>query len=369
MTLAGRRVAVISHTNRVSGAERVIVTMFRAAGVEACVFSGNQAVVDWFREAGLKAEFVEGFQPFSTQLGFKGRIAFLGSFWRLRRKVADYAPSYYHAMNPVGLLGAVFLRIFGRTRPVVLHCHDYYERRPAGVRLVVRLSSPFVRSVLAVSEDVKASLLKFGFPEGVVFVIHNGTNLEDAGAGEKDGSILICGFFEPWKGLPLALEGIGVASRLYKEATVRAVNVVGGFPDQETESGAHAAAAGITFPVTFHGKVDGAAKFFGRAAVVVHTPILPDPFPTVVIEAMAAGCILVVSPLGGAKEALDTRSGIIVEELTGEAVGAAILKAIEMSKSQNLVEIGTSRARELFSSRAVGERYLNWWTKALCDES
>jgi glycosyltransferase involved in cell wall biosynthesis len=56
----------------------------------------------------------------------------------------------------------------------------------------------------------------------------------------------------------------------------------------------------------------------------------PDPLPTVVLEAMRAGCVVIASCHGGAVEMIeDERSGLLVPPQDVRAFAAAVSRAVD----------------------------------------
>ncbi|AZV47319.1 hypothetical protein C3L23_08550 [Nautilia sp. PV-1] len=107
----------------------------------------------------------------------------------------------------------------------------------------------------------------------------------------------------------------------------------------------------ITDKVIFKGFIDDIKNYYNSIDVVIHTSIEADALPTVLIEGLAKGKILIGSDVGGVREIIDTGYGnIIVPPNDVQALKKAIL---EVSKYDNnkisfIKEKNIQRAKEIF---------------------
>ena len=79
----------------------------------------------------------------------------------------------------------------------------------------------------------------------------------------------------------------------------------------------------------------GYSQILTNSNFFIHTPILPDPFPTVIFEAIQAKVPVITNRLGGAFEILNNgKNGLIIKnDLINESVDK-ILKFIENHELQ-----------------------------------
>lgn len=355
------KVIVVTHTNRVSGAERVLATMLRASRVPAVILLGDAAVAGWFRRQGLEVEVIKGLKPISDGGGrVRGCLRLMGATVRLWVRLQSIPASYIHVMTPVSLILAWFLQLCGLRTPIVLHCHDYYKYRPAPVRWLVTIASLAVTRVVAVSHDIKMSLQALAFPSSLISVIYNGVDMDNL--GEEGGPIdrvVMCSYFEEWKGLHVGVEGFVRARR--EVGNHAFLTVIGDIPDV-----GYRRAIEQRLPpedracVEFVGALPNAAQRFAEAGVFLHVPVQSDPFPTVVLEAMAAGSLVIVSPLGGAREAVADK-GIVLPRPSVDCVREALRRLWSSGTDfRDLRDGARLRAQKEFSAKAVGVRYNDW---------
>jgi glycosyltransferase involved in cell wall biosynthesis len=94
--------------------------------------------------------------------------------------------------------------------------------------------------------------------------------------------------------------------------------------------------------------------------------IWPDSFPTVALEAMAAGAAIVVSRIGGLPEAvIDGESGLIVEPGDVSALAAALERLLDDPTLRAQLGAGARKRVERFSAPAVVPRYEEAYARAL----
>ena len=118
------------------------------------------------------------------------------------------------------------------------------------------------------------------------------------------------------------------------------------------------AALGLDRTLTFTGHRDDAHRLFAAADVVVHASIEPDSFPTVLLEAMAAGKPIVASDLGGPREiVVGGETGLLVAPNEPDLLARALVSLIGDSGLRDLMgKAGAARFNEAFlASRMTRE--------------
>jgi glycosyltransferase involved in cell wall biosynthesis len=108
---------------------------------------------------------------------------------------------------------------------------------------------------------------------------------------------------------------------------------------------------GVDNDVIFTGFRKDVPTILSQSDVVVLASILPDPFPTVVLEAMAASKPTVATNVGGVPEmVIDGETGVLVPPKDYEAMANAILKLlINKEYSHRLGEAGFERLNKVFT--------------------
>lgn len=103
------------------------------------------------------------------------------------------------------------------------------------------------------------------------------------------------------------------------------------------------------------------AKLYSDANVLVN-PTYADTFPTVNLEALACGTPVVTYKTGGSPEAIDEKTGIVVEQGNVNALVDAIKQIQEFPF---LSENCRSRAEQLFNKDKCFEKYIDLYEKII----
>jgi glycosyltransferase involved in cell wall biosynthesis len=205
----------------------------------------------------------------------------------------------------------------------------------------------------AFSDDAKAYLASIGITSGVErssWSLDMNTFKRDAaqsitpiaGNSFRERSVLFIGQFIPRKGLLLLLKAW--ASLPAEVRSHARLILIGDGPLQE-QAERFCASNGLS-DVTFFGQVpyDRVTKMLGTADLFV-LPTLEDIYSLVVLEAMASGCPVIITPFAGSRELVEQgRNGWIVDPTEPGALAAALAHAI--SSEVDLAEMGrAARAR------------------------
>ncbi|GAC1465118.1 MAG: hypothetical protein NVSMB9_04410 [Isosphaeraceae bacterium] len=211
-----------------------------------------------------------------------------------------------------------------RQVPVIWHLHDYLGSRTVMARLLRWSARRGVRGV-AVSQSVAEDATRVLGPEVQVETVYNALDLDrftpgpgdiawlDALAGlppAPSGTVRVglVATYARWKGHEVFLNAV---SRLDPDLPARFYVVGGpiykslGSQYAPEELAARAQELGVSGRVGFVGHQADPVAIFRALDVVVHASTRPEPFGRVIVEAMACGRAVVVSPAGGVAELFD----------------------------------------------------------------
>jgi glycosyltransferase involved in cell wall biosynthesis len=135
-------------------------------------------------------------------------------------------------------------------------------------------------------------------------------------------TISMVGNLIEWKGQKYFIEACNMLIRKGYKCNFW---VVGDGPKrQELEE--HTLKEGIYEDIIFMGHRDDAVSLMEISDIVVNYSEKPDPFPRVVVEAMAMGCAVVAPTEGGASEALgDGDRGVVIEPRDSERLAESLI--------------------------------------------
>jgi glycosyltransferase involved in cell wall biosynthesis len=254
--------------------------------------------------------------------------------FRLARLMREYRPHILHTHTAkAGAVGRLAALLAGRARPpIVVHTfHGHVLRGYFGhfwtavFRLLERLLAHVTNALVAVSPEVRDELVAYGVaPVSKFAVIRLGIQLEerlaaDGGAraetrrvmGVADGEFLV-----GWIGRMTGVKRTGDvlhAFRLLRERGVDArLCMVGDGPDRQRVE-AQAAELGVVRDCLFPGYQEEVGQFFSAFDVFVLTSG-NEGTPVTAIEALAAGCPVVATRVGGVPDVVrDGEDGFLVE--------------------------------------------------------
>ena len=103
------------------------------------------------------------------------------------------------------------------------------------------------------------------------------------------------------------------------------------------------------------------ARLYSEADVLIN-PTYEDNFPTVNIEALACGTPVITYKTGGSPEAIDEKTGVVVEQGNVVALANAIMQLREHPLSS---EACRQRAEALFDKDKCFEQYVELYEELL----
>jgi len=178
----------------------------------------------------------------------------------------------------------------------------------------------------------------------------------------RDRHLIVVGRLVSTKGVDLALEGL---ARLHKIDPTWQLTIVGDGPERRRLE-ARAELLEVTSAVRFTGVLPPAAvaKELNRHRVLLVPSIGTETFGLVVLEAIACGCVPVVTNVGGLPESVGPCGVIVPENSVKELAGAAL----ELVRDSNLRRAKLQGAEEhlaRFRRDVIVEAYIKTMRSAL----
>jgi len=242
----------------------------------------------------------------------------------------------------------------------VMDDHDIYERSTT-LRLGLRLGLRRAAAVTACSRFVLADAeQRFGLPAGKGEVIPNGVEPDEAVPPQPlelpfVRFVLGLGRIVEKKGFDLLLDAFAQLADRHPDLGL----VLAGDGPQRPELVRHVAAARLEGRVVLPGSLSRAQVAWAMAAARVFVlPSRVEPFGIVVLEALRAGCPVVVSSRGGATEIVrDGVDGLVVDPTDVPALATAIDRVLtDAGLSSRLGDAGPVRAAD-FGWETIAQRY------------
>lgn len=175
----------------------------------------------------------------------------------------------------------------------------------------------------------------------------------------------ILGRLAPWKGQHLAIEAFADAFG-DGAATLRVVGgPLFGEDDYAATLAPLAASLGVAALVYFDGFVDDVAGVLADTDVVIHASLDPEPFGQVVIEAMGAGCAVLVADAGGPSEIVtDGVDGLLYARGDRAALAAVLRRVASDPALRAALGTAAAHAATAYTPSALAPRLLAAWDEA-----
>lgn len=251
-------------------------------------------------------------------------------------------------------------------RPVVWRLHDIVTGDAFSRlnMLLFRLSANlFARRVLAVSGAAREAFLALGVKKEKVKVVYNGIRREGLSGARREEvrsqwgipagvpAAGMVGRLVDWKGPDHFLRAASLVSRELPEARFMLVGeAIFGEKSFVDELKHMAVELGLEDRVVFTGYREDVPDIMASLDLLVHASILPDPLPTVLIEAMSLGLPVVAAEGGGVGEIVeDGKTGIVVPPGDAESMARAMTRILSRpSLGRDMGGAGSERAARLF---------------------
>ena len=239
--------------------------------------------------------------------------------------------------------------------PSVFHLHGVprltFSRD--GLVNLVSVAIPAAQTI-ACSRYVAEAFTTAWWPHREVMVVRNGVVPEGSGVSNHHVEfgippdaplVIMVSRLQRWKGVHIFVEAVAQVARLRQDA--RFLVVGGSLFGLEREYARYlrrlADQLVVARVLQFTGHRTDVWRFYKAADIVIHSSIEPDPFPTVLLEAMAAGKPVIASEDGGPSE-------IVANGVTGVLVRPA---RPDLLAQRLLVLLADRRQRDEMGDAAV----------------
>ena len=212
----------------------------------------------------------------------------------------------------------------------------------------------------------------YGVPRDAIDIIHCGVDAEafrpprQGGRARARPTVLFVGKIDGDKGVPAVLEAVLRLRPKYPDIRLQILGSGGDGLVEEIRARLRDERAEAS--VEFHGFVDrvGLPAFYQQADVFC-APSQYEAFGIVYIEAMACGCPVVASPVGGTPEAVaDGETGLLVPPNDVDAVARALDRILtDAPLRRQMGQAGRRRVEEYFAMDKYIRRVLAVYHKAI----
>ena len=270
----------------------------------------------------------------------------------LRKLIKQIQPDIIHTHLFQARFYTTIAYLFSRRTILITHKHNNVNLKKHNIFILLEMASIlFNKKVIAISQSVKKSLMKFEFvPSKKIFVVQNGIDFQKfyksaVSKRYSNNKPMIIGTvcrLEPQKGISYLLLAMKIILAKFPHTRLEIVgdgSLLGELRDLTKK-------LGISNSVFFFGKFAEVIPFYNRMDIFV-LPSLYEGFGIVLLEAMASQVPVVATNVDGIKEVIiDRESGILVPPKNPEAIANAVMKIFENPQlAENLVEQGLKRSK------------------------
>jgi glycosyltransferase involved in cell wall biosynthesis len=314
----------------------------------ACCEGGFQ--MDLLRQAGVPA-FSIGSRSLMSAAAFSEAR-------RLRRYIREHGirivQTFDFSMNVFGI--PIAASVPGVVSISNLRCHMHLI--PQRYRWLNHLAHRISKGVVVNSEALRNHLHQnYKIPRRKIFTCYNGvdTGVFRRAPGLDNASLVIGALcvLRPEKNLALLLEAFAVVSKVRGGLKLM---VVGSGPE-ESALKALANTLDIERDCIFHPSTRNVPEYLSSMEIFV-LPSLTEGLSNAVMEAMACGCCVIASDVGGNPElVLDGKTGLLFPSQDRQALIDRLMKVIcDAGLRRSLAKAGAERMRDEFSIESSARR-------------
>lgn len=269
-----------------------------------------------------------------------------------------------HFIVPGGLLAWIVSKVTGIPFFITCHGTDVPGHNPDRFAMVHKLIALVWRFlvrrsfVLTSPSQFLKTLVIRGCPDAKVSIIPNGIYPEQFAPCEKTKSILMCSRIFSFKGFQYVIEAIKDMELDWE------VNIIGQGPYLEDLK---RIAEGSKTPIKFWGWLDKSDRrfyeLFNKSSIFVF-PSVAENFPTVLLEAMAAGMAIITSTAGGCPEVVGD-AGILVRPRDTAEIRKAIESLVSSQELREKLGAAALERVQLFSWKNVAGKFVELYEQII----
>ena len=341
-------------------------------GVNLVVVCPEGELAEVFRKDGIRVEIVNSKKIVRTSNPLN-LILYILKFFQVNLKLIKIIRKYNIDILHANSLGAHIYSLFAAkltSIPNIWHLHDILKERKSN-QLLCTFLSKMANQIVVVSHAVKKSLVDFGINSNKIKVIYNGLDLKwwnpeiydktylykEFTVNKASIKIGIIGELVELKGQDIFLyTGVNLLKKGYKNLRFYIVGDELYKNENRYKEDLYQISKINNFEdyITFTGRRNDIPNILSFLDVILVCSRYPDSLPTVVLEAMAMGKVVIGTNIGGIPEMIvNDETGILVPPNDPETLAKAILGLI--NQPDKIKEMGI-KARERIKTKFTIEK-------------
>ena len=249
--------------------------------------------------------------------------------------------------------------------PSTFHIHEIPNSSLVYSRFISSFLNVFSKEIICVSRSVYNFWIINGLKKSKAKIIYNGFNIKKHNSKilQKD-KILFTSISRiiPYKGHSILIRIFNILCKKNKNIYLQIVGDT--LPEYEkylNELKLDIKKRGLHNNIKFLGFRKDVISILDKSNFFIHTPLSPDPLPTVIFEAINCKTPVITNNLGGAYEILDEgKNGLIIENDLIEKSAKKIFSYLDNKKQQNKnIEKAFNYVSDNFSQEQFESKILN----------
>ena len=249
--------------------------------------------------------------------------------------------------------------------PSTFHIHEIPNGNSLYSRFITLFANVFPKKIICVSKSVYDFWIKEGLKKNKVKIIYNGFNFKKLKSKIIINDKIVFTSISrliPYKGHSLLIRIFDMLCKKNKNIYLQIVgDTLPEYQKYFDELKFDINKRGLNKKIKFLGFRSDVISILEKTNFFIHTPLSPDPLPTVIFEAIKCETPVITNRLGGAYEILDKgKNGLIIKNDSIEESVEIILSYLENKKQQNKnVEKAFNYVCDNFSQEQFKRNILN----------
>ena len=224
--------------------------------------------------------------------------------------------------------------------PSMFHIHEIPSGNPIYSRFITAFLNIFTRQIICVSKSVYDFWIINGLKKSKAKIIYNGFNIKKSRSKTLSNDKIVFTSISriiPYKGHSLMIRIFEMLCKKNKNIYLQIIgDTLPEYQKYLKELKIDIKKRGLNNKIKFLGFREDVISILDKSNFFIHTPISPDPLPTVIFEAINCKTPVITNNLGGAYEILDKgNNGLIIKNDFLEESVEKILSYLDNKKQQN----------------------------------
>ena len=218
--------------------------------------------------------------------------------------------------------------------PSMFHIHEIPNGNPIYSRFITAFLNVFPREIICVSKSVYDFWIINGLKKSKAKIIYNGFNIKKSKSKTlRNDKIVFTSISRiiPYKGHSLLIRIFEILCKKNKNIYLQIIgDTLPEYQKYLNELKTDIKKRGLNNKIKFLGFKEDVISILDKSNFFIHTPLSPDPLPTVIFEAIKTKNPVITNGLGGAVEILNNgKNGLIIKNDLIEESAEKILNYIK----------------------------------------